>query len=243
MARLKATNLSFAFGFEEILKNINFEINQGETLSIVGPSGAGKTTLLRLCAGLIDMDEGEVENTFATSAFAFQDARLLPWKTCLDNISLGLRARGVKNSREKAKQIGLDFGLDLEDLDKFPKDLSGGMRQRASFARALILEPEILFLDEPFSALDIGLKKDLQTYILSTIKRTNMSVFFITHDLTEALRLSDKILVLKTEPGEIVREFSLKKSKLERDDAFVYKKMLELLADELVREVFELEQI
>lgn len=241
MARLAVKNLSFAFGFEEILKNINFEVEQGETVAIVGPSGAGKTTLLRLCAGLLDMDKGELENSFASSAFAFQDARLLPWKTTLDNISLGLRARKIKNSREKARKIALEFGLDLEDLDKFPKDLSGGMRQRASFARALVVEPELLFLDEPFSALDIGLKKDLQTYILSTIERTNMSVFFITHDLTEALRLSDKILVLKTEPGEIVRQFSLNKPKFARDEAFVYQKMLELLQDELVREVFELD--
>lgn len=240
MAQLIVKNLSFSFGFKKVLKDINFEINKGETVAIIGPSGAGKTTLLRLCAGLLDINEGEVDNSFATSAFAFQDARLLPWKTTLDNISLGLRARKIKNYRQKARQIGLEFGLDLEDLNKFPKDLSGGMSQRASFARALVVEPELLFLDEPFSALDIGLKEELLTYVLSTIERTNMSVFFITHDLTEALRLSDKILVLKAEPGEIVRHFAIKKTKFARDYAFVYEKMLELLQDQVIKEIFKL---
>ncbi len=242
MEKLSVKNLCFRYGFETILHDINFTLNKGEVLSIVGPSGAGKTTLLHLCSGLLDMDEGRLENTFEASAFAFQEPRLLPWDTTLENISLGLRAMRVKNSEEKARQIALDFGLEEDDLDKFPKDLSGGMKQRASFARALVVEPSLLFLDEPFSALDIGLKKELQSYLLAHVEKTCMSVFFITHDLMEALKLSDKILLLKADPGELVKTFSIEKPKNERDDVYVFEQMAKLLKDESIKEVFELEE-
>lgn len=242
MERLEVKNLSFAFGFEIILQNINFSLNQGEILSIVGPSGAGKTTLLHLCAGLEDMDEGSIENSFSSSAFAFQEPRLLPWDTLIENVSLGLRAKGERNCEKKAKKIALKFGLEEEDFEKFPKDLSGGMRQRASFARALVVDPHLLFLDEPFSALDIGLKRDLQTYLLNHVKDTNMSVLFITHDLMEALKLSDKILVLQSDPGKIVKTYELTEDKFKRDDAYVYKMMANMLEDEEIKRVFELKE-
>ncbi len=239
---LKVENLSFAYGFESILENINFSLKRGEILSIVGRSGAGKTTLLHLCAGLLDMDEGRLENTFKSTAFAFQEHRLLPWNTTLDNISLGLRALKIKDYYKKSRQIALDFGLEEDDLDKFPKDLSGGMKQRASFARALVVNPSLLFLDEPFSALDIGLKRELQTYLLDHVKKTSMGVFFITHDLMEALRLSDKILLLDADPGRLVKTFEIHKPKNERDDVYVFEKMAQLLKDDDIKRVFELEE-
>ncbi len=113
----------------------------------------------------------------------------------MDNIAFGLKARGVSRQEryEKARCIALEFGLKISDLDKFPKDLSGGMRQRVSFARALVLKPEILFLDEPFSALDIGLKQELQSILIEQVTQHNLSVLFVTHDLTEALKLSHRI--------------------------------------------------
>jgi len=243
MERLEVKGLNHSFGFTEILKNVNFTLNTGEVLSIVGPSGGGKTTLLRLSAGLLDVEEGSVENSFKTSAFAFQDARLLPWKTVIDNISLGLLARGEKKSvaKEKSEAIALKFGLEVEDFDKFPKDLSGGMRQRVSFARALVLEPSLLFLDEPFSALDIGLKRELQAVLIEMIKEKKMSVLFITHDLMEAIRLSDKILLLKADPGHIVKSFSYTLPQNERDDKYVYKESAKILQDEEIIDTFELE--
>lgn len=240
--RLKVENLTFAFGFETILEDINFTLERGEILSIVGPSGAGKTTLLHLCASLLDMDEGTLENSFKSSAFAFQEPRLLPWNTTLENISLGLRALHVKEYEKKARDIALRFGLEEEDFEKFPKDLSGGMKQRASFARALVVNPNLLFLDEPFSALDIGLKKELQTYLLNHVQQTCMSVFFITHDLMEALRLSDRILLLQADPGRLVKTFDIEKPKFQRDDSYVYEMMAKLLKDEDIKRVFELEE-
>ena len=243
MARLKVENLTFSFGYKTILEDISFELNQGEVFSIVGPSGGGKTTLLRLCAGLLDRQEGTIENSFKTQAIAFQDPRLLPWKNVIDNISFGLKALGVSKSRreERAKEIALKFNLEEDDFTKFPKELSGGMSQRVSFARALVTKPELLFLDEPFSALDIGLKRELQNHIIDLIEKKEITIFFITHDIMEAIRLSDKILLLEPDPGRIVKTYSFDVPQSQRSDEYVYNETAKLLKDLYIIKTFELE--
>lgn len=241
MARLKVSELNFYFGFTQILNEIDFELKKGETISIVGPSGGGKTTLLKLCAGLLDVTEGEIENSFKSSAFAFQDARLLPWKSTLENIMLPITSKfGYKESLKMASEIALRFGLEEADFKKYPKDLSGGMRQRVNFARALVTKPELLFLDEPFSALDIGLKRELQDFVIKSCMSDSMSVLFITHDIMEAIRLSDKILLLKSDPGEIVKTYAIDRPKELRDDEYVFAKTKEFLGDRDILEIFEI---
>ncbi len=243
MEKLEVKGLNHHFGFTEILRDINFTLEKGSVLSIVGPSGGGKTTLLHLCAHLLDVEEGEVKNSFESSSFAFQDARLLPWKNVIDNIALGLLADGVKKSEaiERSRTIALTFGLEESDFEKFPKDLSGGMRQRVSFARALVVKPSLLFLDEPFSALDIGLKKELQSVLIEMIAKKEISILFITHDLMEAIRLSDEILLLKADPGHIVKKFSYTLPQSERDDKYVYGESAKILQDAEIIDTFELE--
>ncbi|MFT5661828.1 MAG: NitT/TauT family transport system ATP-binding protein [Sulfurimonas sp.] len=243
MERLIVKDLNHHFGFTEILRDINFQLDKGKVLSIVGPSGGGKTTLMRLCAGLLDVEEGSVTNSFSSSAFAFQEGRLLPWKNVIDNVALGLFARGEKKqvAMPKAQEIALKFGLEKSDFHKFPKDLSGGMKQRVSFARALVTQPALLFLDEPFSALDIGLKKELQAILIEMIDKKEISILYITHDLMEAIRLSDEILLLKADPGHIVKKFSYELAQSKRDDSYIYTQSVKILQDTEIINTFELE--
>lgn len=237
-------NITHAFGLTEVLEGIDLQLYPGEVISLVGPSGCGKSTLLNLAADLLEPSEGEVENTFERLAMVFQDHRLLPWKRGLDNIAYGLKARGVgKLERYKtARKLAARMGLDADDLTKFPHELSGGMRQRVALARALAVKPDLLLLDEPFSALDVGLRRDLQDLVVSLIHEHSLSGVFVTHDLSEAMRLSTEIIVMAPDPGRIVYRQSFTRPVSERDESYVFKAVGELMQVPEVDAAFRIDE-
>ena len=193
------------------LQNVSLDIPAAKLTAILGPSGCGKTTLLKVIAGLIKPTSGsvkvrgkEIEGPGPDRALVFQDFALLPWATVLQNVGFGLRARGVpKKEREETslhyiKEVGL---LGFED--KYPHQLSGGMRQRTGLARALTINSDILLMDEPFSAVDEQMRRKLQEDLLKLLKVENKTVIFVTHSIEEAVYLADQVIILSGRPGSV----------------------------------------
>lgn len=237
MSSLHIRNLQHKYALTEVLSNINLDLVAGETLALVGPSGCGKSTLLHIIAGLLIPSEAEIKNSFRGVACMFQEPRLLPWKTAEDNITLGLKALNVPKHarRQQARKIAKTLGLTLDDLNKYPHELSGGMQSRIALGRALIIQPELLLLDEPFSALDIGLKLELYTLLRRHITERGSSVLMITHDLMEAVRLADRIVMMIPKPGRLIGEFTLQQPHSERSDSWIYQTTAKLMANDNVR--------
>lgn len=245
MSMLNVTRLSQRFGVSEVLQGIDLQVRAGESVALVGPSGCGKTTLLNLCAGLLTPSEGEIANGYTRPACVFQQPRLLPWKSALDNIALGLKALGTPTAERAARsrELALRMGLAEDALDKYPHQLSGGMQSRIALARAFAIAPDLLLLDEPFSALDIGLKAELHALLLEYATTRATAVLMVTHDLMEAVRLSQRILLMAAPdhaPGRIVWQVELDRPFARRDDAWVYHNTARLLAAPQVRNAFGL---
>lgn len=193
------------------LSDINLTIQEQEFISIVGPSGCGKTTILSLIAGLIKPTTGEVKVLDKTpspkddvSGYMFQRDNLLPWRNIEKNIYFGLELKHKSNKERKEYAISLaeKYGLG-EFLKKHPNELSGGMRQRVALIRTLALKPELLLLDEPFSALDYQTRLQLCDHVFEIIKKEKKTAILVTHDLMEAITMSDRIIVLTARPGKI----------------------------------------
>ena len=242
-AHLAIRGLAHAYALRSVLDGIDLDLPAGRVLALVGPSGCGKTTLLHLCAGLLTLQSGSLHSSYRQPAVMFQQPRLLPWKTTLDNIALGLKAAGVPRAERLARAgaMGRAVGLDTLALGQFPHALSGGMQSRAALARALALLPDLLLMDEPFSALDIGLKGQLHRMLLEHQAMHRVAVLMITHDLMEAVRLADTIAVMASDPGRIVHRLELAKPARERDDVWVYRCTADLLQVPAVRASFGLE--
>ena len=199
------------------LKDINMHVETGEFICAVGASGSGKSTLLRLVAGLDSPTAGEITVDGATvvgpgadRGMVFQRYTLYPWKTVLKNVEFGLKLQGVPPS--KRRSIASEY-LDVVGLSRFaqalPKELSGGMKQRVAIARALACQPKILLMDEPFGALDVQTKETMQLFLLDLWRRTGASILMITHDVEEAVFLSQRIYVMTARPGQIRKEVVL----------------------------------
>jgi NitT/TauT family transport system ATP-binding protein len=193
------------------LQDINLEVRQGEFMVIVGPSGCGKSTLLDLLAGLTSPSKGQILLDGAPIAgpnlnrgIVFQQYALFPWKTALGNVEFGLEAKGV--ARAERRQIAREF-IELVGLsgfeDRYPHELSGGMKQRVAIARSLAYDPEILLMDEPFAALDAQTRETLQSELLRIWEATKKTIVFITHGIEEAVYLGQRVAVMSSRPGRI----------------------------------------
>lgn len=194
-----------------VLQNINISIEEGEFACIIGPSGCGKSTLFNIIAGLMPPTEGSVSSDGGDIickpgyvGYMLQKDMLLPWRTIMDNIILGLEIRGVRRKQavERAMPLLTRYGLKGFE-NHYPYELSGGMRQRAAFLRTLLYDRDILLLDEPFGALDAQTRLEMQNWLLNIWKDFRKTILFVTHDIDEAIYLSDDIYVFSQRPGTI----------------------------------------
>jgi NitT/TauT family transport system ATP-binding protein len=198
-----------AHGVVRALDHVSLEIDRGEFVCVVGPSGCGKTTLLNIVGGLEGSTSGSVElgldgHERPVLSIVFQEQGVFPWLTVLDNAAFGLMARGVARSRRHAIARDLLARMGLERFERaYPRELSGGMRQRVNLARAFANDPEILLMDEPFASLDEQTKLLLQDDLLRVWEGSRKTVLFITHSLDEAIRLADRVVVMTARPGRI----------------------------------------
>jgi NitT/TauT family transport system ATP-binding protein len=212
--------VSLALGGRPILEDINLDVRKREFICVVGPSGCGKTTLLRLIAGLLQPQKGAVTyngkvvtEPASDIALIFQDysKALLPWRTSTGNVSLALEANGTPKAQRAQiiEALLAKVGL-AQHADKYPVQLSGGMQQRLQIARCLAQEPKVLLMDEPFGALDAMTRQVLQDEVLRIAESGGTSVFFVTHDLEEAIYLGDRVIALRPNPGRVAEVFDVK---------------------------------
>jgi NitT/TauT family transport system ATP-binding protein len=204
-------------GFVVAVEGVSLTVADGEVVSLIGPSGCGKSTLLNMGAGLDPVSSGEVfvDGERVTQpnrhvAFMLQKDLLLPWRTIVENVELGQEIQGVTGGERRKRALDLLAKCRLSDfVDHYPHQLSGGMRQRAALARTLAVDPSVLLMDEPFSALDAQTKMVLQQDLGRTLADTGKTALFITHDLVEAIALSDRVLVMSQRPGRIIEEITI----------------------------------
>lgn len=211
---LSIKKISKLFGELKVLDDISLSVNNHEFVSVIGPSGCGKSTLFNILAGIekqtsgeISLDKKIIKDRKGQFGYMPQDASLLPWKTVLQNVMLGLIIKGESESQAKEKAYDLLKKFDLADFSKsYPETLSGGMQQRVALLRTVLFNPSFLLLDEPFGSLDALTRHEAQMWLLSVWEKLESSVLFITHDIQEAILLSDRIYVLSSRPGIILKE-------------------------------------
>ena len=211
------------------IKDVTVAVRRHEFLSVIGPSGCGKSTFLRIVAGLdkpsggnIVVNGRRVKGPGADRGMVFQEYALFPWKTTLQNVAFGLQLKRVpKQEREAAARRFIELVGLAGFEDKYPHQLSGGMRQRAAVARALANEPAVLLMDEPFAAVDAMTRQRLQEELTQISQKTRMTVLFVTHSIEEAIFLADRVVVLSARPGTILREFSVEFPRPRRWDVIV----------------------
>lgn len=221
MSVLHVDHVSKSFDSEKIIEDISIELNKGEIVSLLGVSGGGKTTLFNLIAGLKMPDEGkitlngeDITGKPGQVSYMLQKDLMLPYRTIVDNVALPLLVQGMKKkeAREKAASHFEQFGLAGTEK-KYPAQLSGGMKQRAALLRTYLFSENVALLDEPFSALDMLTKSSMHEWYLKVMEEIQLSTLFITHDIDEAILLSDRIYLLTGRPGRITKEVVIKEKK------------------------------
>ncbi|MEG0250721.1 MAG: ABC transporter ATP-binding protein [Peptostreptococcus sp.] len=244
--KIEDINLGYANGknYKKVLEDISFDIKKGEIVSIIGPSGCGKSTLLGAIGGINNSYEGsilfkgqKITGPSSNRGYIFQEAALFDWLTVEENIGYGLKLK--KTPKNEIKKFTDEYirEIDLKGYESYyPSKLSGGMKQRVSLARSLIMHPEILLMDEPFSALDYQTRIEMQGLTLRLWEHYKPSIIFVTHDIEEAILLSDKVIVMSKNPGKIIEVLDIKfkrprKIDLISDAEFVdiKKKLLKML--------------
>ena len=226
MHKLETRNITMHFGDEPIIRDISIAVDQGELVSLLGVSGSGKTTLFNCISGIYQPSGGQVlldgeDITGQTGhiSYMLQKDLLLPYKTIEDNVALPLIIRGVpkQEARAKAGRYFAEFGLQGTQK-KYPRQLSGGMRQRAALLRTYLFSDNVALLDEPFSALDTITKGKIHRWYLDVMEQIRLTTVFITHDINEAILLSDRICIMTGKPGEIRSEIRIATPRRERTD-------------------------
>jgi NitT/TauT family transport system ATP-binding protein len=236
MARkVEITGLSKWFGELEALRGIDVAVEQGEFISVVGPSGCGKTTFLRMVAGLepatagtILLDGQPLTGPGGNRGFVFQNDSLLPWRTVLSNALIGPEVAGRVGAKERQRTLELLKLVGLSGFENYyPRQLSGGMRQRVNLARALAIDPDVLLMDEPFASLDAQTREIMQTELLRIWEQGRKTVLFVTHQIDEAVFLSDRVLVFARRPGRLQENIEIK---LPRPRSLALKRTPEFIA-------------
>src|SRR6201991_160570 len=215
--KLEVEHLHKRFGDLPVLQDINLSIESGAFISLVGPSGCGKTTFLRIVAGLEPATSGTIlidglplAGPGNNRGFVFQNDSLLPWRTVLANALIGPEVAGKVGDKERQRTLDLLKLVGLEGFEHYyPRQLSGGMRQRVDLARALAIDPEVLLMDEPFSSLDAQTREIMQTELMRIWEQGRKTVLFVTHQIDEAVFLSDRVLVFARRPGRILEEVTI----------------------------------
>ena len=217
MEKLVAAGISVVYDGEKIIEDVSLTLNEGELVSLLGVSGSGKTTVFNVLSGLLKPDEGKVliDGRDITGkpgdiSYMLQKDMLLRHLTVIDNVSLPLVLKGMgkKEAREKARSYLPDFGLEGTE-NKYPKELSGGMRQRCALLRTYLTGADVALLDEPFSALDTLTKASVHRWYMDIMERIRLSTVFVTHDIDEAVLLSDRVYILSGKPGRITEEIKI----------------------------------
>lgn len=226
MEILKAQNISKSFGEKQVLSDVNITLNKGEIVSLLGVSGAGKTTLFNILSGIYKADTGnvylngeDITGKPGKVSYMLQKDLLFPYRKVIDNVCLPLIINGAKKKEAREKALPLFKVFDIEGTEfKYPDQLSGGMRQRAALLRTYLSSNGVALLDEPFSALDTITRTKIHKWYLDVMGQIDLSTVFITHDIDEAIILSDRIYILSGTPGTIANEIVIDEKKPRRDD-------------------------